>query len=949
MTGRQRLVAGIAALLLLVGGGAWWWLRDGRSPGDQAASPGAQPGQPGRVARHRLPGVSGWLGQLGLEPRRVAGRVTYRGAPVTGATVRLELARELRRAAPPVEVSTGADGAFDFGPRVAAEFLVLASAPGRAPDGARVDLRDPTRSPPPDRIELVLTDCGHTVYGLVHDHGSPIAGAAVRAATGEDSLAIATTGEDGNYLVCVGPGGGTMTVEAEGYASATLEFDGRKRIRRDVELTPEALVTGVVLGPGDRPAAGALVTARPSERILFAPQKWSAVADGDGHFSLGGLAPGRYLLAARDAGQRTSDEVEAVAVVGGGEEVTLHLVQMVTVRGTIVEDGKPVAGARVVHRTGQFLRAGPSFAPYAHAVSQSDGSFVLDAVPPGEFSIAVDEYEVLEPASATAVLPETEVLVKVASKASVAGRVTSAGNPVAGATLRMIGTDRSWGGWARTKPDGVFELRGVEPGSYEIRAQSESGFARGVPITVARGQHIDGVNIELDLAGEISGIVVDQRGAPVAGVAVVFELEPKVDFGFATTEEDGTFVAGAMSGGGTYSVTVRANRGSPVALEPAPGTSFPTVSLTDGRSRATDIRLVVKLERGQISGVVVSGDGKPVADAKVSAFPPLDSDFMMRFTPPAAEVTTDPDGSFALRDLVAGAYTVRARTGAGAEAIASKVPAGRKDLRLTLPSTGAIEGELVGFGPKARVSATRVDLGALDDFAGRVHGSRFTIAQVPPGSYMVSAREGAGAARTTVEVAAGTTARVTLTSKGTATVNGRAVDLLTREPLAGLECSDDAWDDRAHRTRTDAQGRFTLEVPAGRPIEVDCAGPRARSLTSGSATVVLEPGTTRQIQVEVIVKRKAGRVPGDLGLHLQPGPPALVYKVDPDGPAERAGVQAGDRVLKVDGADVSALASHPVVMLMLDHAIGEKVELVLDRDGREVQASVELVERQPGR
>ena len=197
------------AAVALLGAGAWWWLRDGdggsdrASSGDSAAQQGAA-----RLSARGARGLPRWLGQAGLESRRVAGRVTYAGAGVAGATVRLELPRELRPVVPPVVVTTGPDGTFDFGAQMATEFLVMASAPGRAPDGAKVDMRDPTRSPRPDRLELMLADCAQTVVGMVHDHGGPIAGASVRVATHDESIAIATTGEDGRYQLCVGPGGG---------------------------------------------------------------------------------------------------------------------------------------------------------------------------------------------------------------------------------------------------------------------------------------------------------------------------------------------------------------------------------------------------------------------------------------------------------------------------------------------------------------------------------------------------------------------------------------------------------------------------------------------------------------------------------------------------------------------------------------------------------------------
>jgi hypothetical protein len=48
--------------------------------------------------------------------------------------------------------------------------------------------------------------------------------------------------------------------------------------------------------------------------------------------------------------------------------------------------------------------------------------------------------------------------------------------------------------------------------------------------------------------------------------------------------------------------------------------------------------------------------------------------------------------------------------------------------------------------------------------------------------------------------------------------------------------------------------------------------------------------------------------------------------------------------LKVDGINVSTFHPSQVEELMLDHAIGEKVELLLRRNGRDVTASVEVVE-----
>ena len=67
------------------------------------------------------------------------------------------------------------------------------------------------------------------------------------------------------------------------------------------------------------------------------------------------------------------------------------------------------------------------------------------------------------------------------------------------------------------------------------------------------------------------------------GVAVKFSLIDGNDTGFdAATDEQGAFFAGAMSGGGEYSVEIYYTQ---PPLKPAHGDSFPTVQLKDGSSR----------------------------------------------------------------------------------------------------------------------------------------------------------------------------------------------------------------------------------------------------------------------------------------------------------------------------------------------------------------------------
>lgn len=67
---------------------------------------------------------------------------------------------------------------------------------------------------------------------------------------------------------------------------------------------------------------------------------------------------------------------------------------------------------------------------------------------------------------------------------------------------------------------------------------------------------------------------------------------------------------------------------------------------------------------------------------------------------------------------------------------------------------------------------------------------------------------------------------------------------------------------------------------------------------------------------------------------------ALIADLDPEGPAARGGLQAGDVILEVNGEEVDRSSSLP--RLIGRGAPGSDVELTLMRDGEEISESVEL-------
>jgi hypothetical protein len=567
------------------------------------------------------------------------------------------------------------------------------------------------------------------------------------------------------------------------------------------------------------------------------------------------------------------------------------------------------------------------------AKSRTDGSFTFDRVPPGSYApVAMKSGTLSDRSSASIVVDRSDVagvVVELDRGASITGHVLQAGKPVDGADVSTAGAHTVSGA------DGRFVLSGLRPGSHAIYAESQrvGAFTRGPTVNVTKDEQREGVDVELDLTGSIAGRVVDQDGASVGAAVLRFSLLHTSDFGLATTADDGTFVARALSGGGTYVYEV-VNESNGIAYRPLVGKRFPAIAVRDGSDHVSGVIVRVRSDRLALAGRVVTSAGQPVPDVAVTATD-LRADSEMGIS--IGRTNTDANGAFTLPDLASGEYSVTASAPNGAEVV-QQATAGASNLVLRLQDVGEIDGTLVGFGDAVDVSATRKDGAGM--YTAAISGTAFRISNLPSGTYRVDAQSPAGTTSATIALTAGGTANIVLRPRPTGTIVGTLVDGQTSAPLAHAYCAtrpepsgDDAGGFRS--ARTGADGSFRMERVSTGDVTISCYANTV--LANGEAHVVADQAVrldlvasaddTQRGYVGVMFEDQLGEL--------------MVQSVVPGGPADRAGLVVGDIVVKMDGESTSGLGARNFNDSYAPWRVGTPVMLTVERGDAEM--TVQLV------
>jgi len=891
----------------------------------------------------------------------ISGRVTDEsGQPIAHAQICTfatdwTLPRELERE--PKCAMSRSDGSYGISglPWILVEVIATAATfrPSHYDPPGKRDVVDLRSGQSAKQIDIVLRSGGVIVKGVVKDiAGGVIEGASVTARrrfVGSNlESSFGRSDDNGEFAIWATVGQLEVLASAYGYA------DGRKSgtapgYTFELRMTPESVVAGRVVRADDgTPVADARVTVgsgRGSGGVTY--------TDADGHFRVDRLEPGRYKPSAR-TGESYGQIAESIGLglgeVVDGLEISVH--PMLALRGRIIVAGDVETPCErgSVSVTGRNTR-------YRHDVEVDEhGEVELAPLEPDTYEVSVTcEDFVAEANYPDVVLAEVTVerqIWRVRPGLVLRGVVVDEdGGPIARSSVSARPIDvaaraqQTHSSSERTDEHGRFALPGLIPGTYELNSYHEDYLRpeTAPQVTLVAGETPEEPRIELEAGGVVTGRVIDANQRPVPGATVEAIGRAWGTGDGAMTGDDGTFTLRRIRPGRLRVVAQREwfnDMRTPGTTDDDVQGKFVEVEA----GKTAHVELVVVEQFGTITGKVVDADGGPIADAFVQSTRESDSAAAsgkgarasLRFgawlrTPSLTEA----DGTFALDELEVGKHTVSAMRKGGGEGVVEHVETGSTGVVIRLSEGGSIAGKVVlasGAVPK-RFS---ID---LEDRKQAVHRrdsffqteGRFTLSDLPAGTYTVAASAAEGSSEGQVELGEGAKKNgIQLVLAPKVDVTGTVVDLQTGAPVPGIKVMigprkgsggffvvpGDGTEDIS-----DESGRFKVHAtPVGAvrvyllPSEVSSSDNTHYSWQRLTTTIPADVASHELQPIRIAKSRaKPGNRPVDFGFTFKEAEPDVeeddvpleIAIIRPGSSAADSDLKVGDVIVEVDGHDVT--------------------------------------------
>lgn len=680
----------------------------------------------------------------------------------------------------------------------------------------------------------------------------------------EGRFQIAAVDPDRNY---------DIQADAEGFApvkQAVGQLHPHQTVS-GVILTLDAgrAIRGSVVDEDGNAIAGVELTATASSPnrgfgggvIRFGGEKPTAVeatSGSDGLFAVTGLPKGEFDLTTKRSG--FAPHTIAAIELAGADDVDVGEITLIpgeALEGLVLDtDGAAVEGAEVLVTEASPMSSfltGMSLGDTGHAdaVADPNGWFVVtDLSRDLRYTVTVSRPGFVAAQMDGIKVPHNGPLeLRLEPSSLIAGVVIdSSGDPIPGARVNMMRTRSvEAGGMAiqiafaedtTTNIEGRFAFEEQEPGKVTL-----SGVATGyqettlADLVIPKGEDLDDVRIELDEGAILQGRVVAPDGRPAIGASV-----GKVSAGHSFGPRMGGDVP--VDGDGYYRLEGLSL--GELSIE-AEHPDYPRVAKdVDLRAGVNAVNLA--FTGGQeVSGYVVDTAGNPVPAAAIQTV--QTGQYWGD-----AKTQTATDGSFTLRGVQDGDYTLRTDAEGYASSRDQKITvAGRPvvGLEVVLDPGARIVGTVSGLGPEDfdRVTIRSRGPGVGFRGAGVDREGHFHVDHVGPGEHELIGTLADSARRATrlVHVEAGMQeVSVELVFDAGVTLSGRVHQ--AGVPIAGATLTvSHTSEDRTAWSQTDADGFFAIDglVPGSYDLTI-------REFRSGLAhTETVEIATSREIEIEI--------------------------------------------------------------------------------------------------
>jgi protocatechuate 3,4-dioxygenase beta subunit len=501
----------------------------------------------------------------------ISGRVVAKGgdAGIAGARVSVSVARDNNvnygwsGQQAPIWAVTDATGAFTVSHVAAATYEVRAAA-----DGYVVEVK--SAKLPADKPLLIEMSPEMSIEGVVVlGDDSPVEGVEVQATGNQTQVKTfggiqqgprtSITDRKGAFRV-TGLAAGTWSIDVRPPWSSELNIkakrvDGIAGGAKDVRVAVEqgGAISGRVCDPQGKGIQMAWINANPmpKEGVNLTGNEWRyAQTRADGTFTINGLGEGPYQVHvnANAGGGKSYRPARTDNVAVGTKDLRFTMETGLAITGVVNDpDGRPVSQLQI---QAQPVDTQGGQAQGGGAMTDNEGRFTISGLAPGDYRFDVPQWggpnqawvlDAKQPVQAGT----SDVRLTVGKGVTISGVLLDESG--AAITQGWVSAFTKKGGnhkYAQPKPDGAWEIAGLEAGEkYTLAAQSQ-GRVNATVDEVAAGTK--DVRISLAKGLEATGRLVDGAGKGLANVQISFTHPDGKHTQWTQTQADGRFTAAGL-------------------------------------------------------------------------------------------------------------------------------------------------------------------------------------------------------------------------------------------------------------------------------------------------------------------------------------------------------------------------------------------------------------------